>query len=138
MRKQKPSRAALTAWAIAACAALTPLLAQTTFASSNDPSAAVAVRRPDPASAVVRITQRPARAGYAALSEEVVLRDERTGVAYRPRARRRSVSAAGFVETELEFALPDLAGAPGEVLATLVDAHAPGRGLFVAGIAIAN
>ena len=137
MRKRNPTLAALAAWVATACACLCTgrLAAQTTFARTNDPSAAIEVERSDEELTVIRITQRPSRAGYAAVSEGVVLRDERTGVAYRPVSRRRA-TRADTVCTELAFAASDLALGQGPAHATLVDAHAPGRGLFVAGIGI--
>ena len=135
MRKRNPTLAALAAWVAAACACAGQLTAQTTFTRSNDPSAAIAVERSDGELTVIRITQRPSRAGYAAVSGEVILRDERTGVAYRP-VRRRREESGGAVLTELAFAATDLALDHGPAHATLVDARAPGRGLFVAGIAV--
>ena len=130
MRKLHPSRAALAAWALLACATATTLGAQTTFRASNDPSAMIEVTRDGEAVTRVTVTQRPTTAGYTAPSTDVVLRDERTGIAYRPAGRRTRDAAAGLRVTEYEFSGLD----GGELVASLVDAHIPGRGLMVSGI----
>ena len=133
MRKPNHPRRALALWASLACAGFGPLAAQTTFASSSDPSAAVVVERAGDDRLRLRITQRTTTAGFTPLSADPVLRDDRTGIAHRPAAATVRASAGGLLVTELTFAPLD--ADPGDELrATLSDAHVPSRGLRVSGI----
>ena len=133
MRKPNLPRRALALWASLACAGLGSLAAQTTFASSSDPSAALEVERAGQGRLRLRITQRTTSAGFTPVSPDPVLRDDRTGIAYRPAEATVRASADGLLVTELTFAPLD--GDAGEGLrATLADAYVPSRGLRVAAI----
>ena len=62
--------------------ALPNLYAQTTFATSNNTTASLQIDRLDQDATVVTITQKRGTASYVELSQNTVIKDQQTGIAY--------------------------------------------------------
>ena len=62
--------------------ALPSLKAQTTFATSNNTTASLHVDRLDHDATVITITQKRGTASYVELSQNTVIKDPQTGIAY--------------------------------------------------------
>ncbi len=62
--------------------ALPNLKAQTTFATSNNTTASIHVDRLDQDATVITITQKRGTASYVELSQNTVIKDPETGIAY--------------------------------------------------------
>jgi len=67
---------------VCAAFAMPNLCAQTTFATSNNPSASIHVDRLDQDATLVTITQKRGNASYVELSQNTVIKDPSTGIAY--------------------------------------------------------
>jgi len=62
--------------------AMPNLYAQTTFATSNNTTASIQIDRLDQEATVVTITQKRSNASYVELSQNSVIKDKQTGIAY--------------------------------------------------------
>ncbi|MFK8055546.1 MAG: hypothetical protein AB8F78_05445 [Saprospiraceae bacterium] len=67
---------------VCAAFAMPDLYAQTTFETSNNPSASIHVERIDQDATLVTITQKRGNASYVELSQNTVIKDQQTGIAY--------------------------------------------------------
>jgi hypothetical protein len=81
MRKLTNAKA-VVALLVCSAFALHNLTAQTTFETSNNTSASLHVDRLDQDATVITITQKRGTASYVALSQNTVIKDPQTGIAY--------------------------------------------------------
>ena len=91
----RPMRSGLLALAVSIGTAAG---AQTTFASSNNPSASLRIERSDRAGTRIYVEQARGSAAYQPVSQQTVLRDPETGVSYPLQALDSEVSPNGTTE----------------------------------------
>jgi hypothetical protein len=86
-------------------------MAQTTFATSNNPEASIEVNRIDNEATIVTISQDRRSSTYVQVSQNTVIKDRETGIAYMMTFLESSVDPDTYIETQRLTFRPFLDGA---------------------------